>query len=764
MWKYKSQTLISTIGLAVGFTCFALATFWIRYEMTYDNFHKDAEQMYVIYVPGFSSPTEYHRGSPNPLAAYLKETFPEIENAITLAPSSPDHKITVEGMEIPILEIMADSSFFQMFNVKILEGSPDFLIPGSKKIAITQKKARQLFGNEHPIGKILKNGWGEDVTICAVVSEMSKRSNYAFDLISPFPEVPPDQIWYTSYGDNIIKLFSGTNIEDFEKKLHEHKTANFRNLTIKPLTKIRYTDPNVTRDIKFQYIFIFAICGLLVVLCSLFNYLTLFISRFRIRQKELALRMVCGASGGSILAMLSVEFILTLFFAIVLGGMLTQLFHEPFLAFSGIHMNLSAIYLRSLLYVVGVILISLLLFWLTLIIFKRRNLNVSIRQNNKKLFRKSSVVIQLMISVIFSFCTLIILKQMYFLHHSDEMGFSFQNRGAIMLRGGGQVDVFANQLKQIPEITEVVNAEGMINLLPLRINLGLSVDDWDDKPIDAKRINIKMMYISPEYTNFYDFRLLAGEMLTDSDPDSLVLINESAYKAFGWHDAVGKNFDNGFYTVKGVIRNIYHSAPTIEATPTFFTKRSPREKRVSGSSAPVILFKYREGSWETCQGKINQLIENEYANSINLTIIDYKEEYNKFLRSENALIKLLSIVSMVCVLICVFGFVSLVSLTCEERRKSIAIRKINGATIGDILHIFTKEYFSLLIVGAALAFPAAFFIMQRWLEQYVKQTNIAAWVYLSILFALALVIVLCVGWQVYKTSIENPAEVVKQDN
>jgi len=105
----------------------------------------------------------------------------------------------------------------------------------------------------------------------------------------------------------------------------------------------------------------------------------------------------------------------------------------------------------------------------------------------------------------------------------------------------------------------------------------------------------------------------------------------------------------------------------------------------------------------------------------------------------------------------------MVSLTCEERRKAIAIRKINGATVGNILAIFAKEYFLLLIIGSAIAFSAGYLIMQRWLENYVKQTSISAWIYLAILFVLALLIVLCVGWQVYRASIENPAEVVKME-
>jgi ABC-type antimicrobial peptide transport system permease subunit len=176
------------------------------------------------------------------------------------------------------------------------------------------------------------------------------------------------------------------------------------------------------------------------------------------------------------------------------------------------------------------------------------------------------------------------------------------------------------------------------------------------------------------------------------------------------------------------------------------------------------MFRYHEGTWKSCREKIRQLVEKEHSNvSRYLELYHTEEEYNKFLKSENALIKLLSFVSAICVLICVFGFVSLVSLTCEERRKEIAIRKINGATVGNILAMFAKEYFLLLFIGAAIAFPAGYLIMQRWLENYVKQTSIPVWIYLSILFVLALVIVLCIGWRVYRASVENPADVVKSE-
>jgi len=436
MWKYKNQTLISVLGLGVGFTCFALATLWTRYEMTFDSFHKNAGQIYVIYRPASFQQTGYGgRSTPYPLAAYLKETFPEIANAATLSPATSERPITVECIEYKALFISADSSFLRIFDLKIIEGGLDFLIPDSRNLAVTQEKSRRLFGKENPIGKTVTIG-NSEYTIGAIVSGMSKQSNYPFEFIQSFNSamLNPDRAWTMSMPHTIVELFPGTDVQAFEKKLYEHEIVRERvkinNLMIKPITTMRYMDPDIKREVKFQHILIFVLSGLLVVLCSLFNYLTLFVSRFRIRQKELALRVVCGASGGSLLGMLSVEFVFTLLFAIVFGCLLTQLVHGPFLTLSDITMNLPAIHLESLLYIGGVIVAAILVFWLILFIFRRRTLNLSIRPSNKNLFRKTSVVVQLVISIGFAFCTVVILKQMYFFNHTDELGFSFKNRGS----------------------------------------------------------------------------------------------------------------------------------------------------------------------------------------------------------------------------------------------------------------------------------------------------------------------------------------------
>jgi hypothetical protein len=464
--------------------------------------------------------------------------------------------------------------------------------------------------------------------------------------------------------------------------------------------------------------------------------------------------------------LLSVEFVLSLVVAFLLGLCSIRIIVAAFLELSGIKMELSAIYLELLIYIAGIILVSLLTFLLVLAIFRYRTLNVMIRRSNRKIFRKTSILVQLIISIVFAFCTVIILKQMYHLHNTD-LGFAFKNRGAVIHISGDNKKTAANKMRQIPEITEIV--VGYNPLLPVFSQLSYYTVEWDDKPKDAEPVNILKINVSEQYLAYYEIQLVEGEILNDRDDYKYVLINESAAKAFGWNKAIGKSFRD--FTVKGVIKNIYSASPTLSSRPYFYCHPTAGEYSDdinSTDESPIdepdnsILFKYHEGAWKTCKAKIEAIIKEQYpeTNGYSPPISNTEEEYDKFLKSENTLLKLLTLVSFVCVIVCIFGFVSMVSLTCEERRKEIAIRKINGTTIKDILDIFFKEHLTLLAIGALIAFPVGYIVMKRWLEQYIIQTEMSAWVYLSILLALIMAIVLCVGGKVYKTSRENPINAI----
>jgi ABC-type antimicrobial peptide transport system permease subunit len=649
-----------------------------------------------------------------------------------------------------------------MFNVKIVEGNMDFLIPDGKKVAITRKKALQLFGNESPVGKkiVMNDHSLAEYEICAVVSGLSEHSNYSFDFLGKFEfwsTVPEG--WNLTFVHTLVETVSGIDMDALKEKLHEHKISGIGGhfaeyMTLVPITSVRYTDVSVRREVKFQHIIIFALAGSLLILCTLFNYLTLFVSRFRMRQRELALRTVYGASGRSLFTMLSVEFLMSLIAALILGLILINILYSFFLRVSGVRLKLSAISFESIIYIAGIIAVSLAVFFLTFALFRRSTLDASIR-DNKKILRKTSIVVQLTVSIVFAFCTLIIMKQMYYLHNIADLGFSFKNSGVMGINiKSEEMAILNDKIKQIPEIEETLSEYSP--LLPLVGGGTVLIDHWDDKHKDARQVTLKVSEISEEYMKFYGLELIEGESLKDNDDERYVLIDESAAKDFGWNKSTGKSFGyNSMYTVKGVIKNVYNLSPTITPKPvlyTFIRKNSLRE---------YIMFKYNEGSWKICMEKIRKIVEKEFPRKY-FACYNAEEQYNGYLKSENALLVILTVVSMVCVTICIFGFVSIVSLTCEERRKEIAIRKINGATVKDILDIFFKEYLTLLAIGALIAFPVGYIIMKRWLQNYVIQTDISAWIYVLILLLLIMVIILCVGGRVYKTSRENPVNALSK--
>jgi hypothetical protein len=757
MWKYKSQTLVSIVGLAVGFVCFAMATLWIRYEMSYDSFHANADRMYCVNQQRRSFGDMVSSFTPYPLAEYLKSVFPEIANATAVQSGNIDFKY--EGVNHQDRILRSDSSFFNMFDVRIVEGNMDFVIPENKKMAITREKSLQLFGNESPVGKriTMNDRSFTEYEICAIVTGFPKHSNYQFDFIGAFDfiQTTATKGWNISNGYTLVELVSGIDMDAFEKKLNTHQVQSegytaVEKMTLTPLTEVRYTAPTVAIEVTFQHIIIFALAGSLLILCTLVNYLTLFLSRFRMRQREFALRTVYGASGRSLFAMLSVEFLLSLIAALLFGIVLIDIISPYFMTVSSTRLDLPSIYLESVIYIVGIIVAALTVFVLTLVLFRRRTLDSSIR-DNKKILRKASIVIQLIVSIVFTFCTFIILKQMYYLHGSD-LGFSFKNRGSIKIEiTPDQIAVLNNKMKQIPEIKETLAEHAPV--LPIFIKPLDHVSDWDGKQED-KYITIEFAVTSEQYAKFYEFKLIEGEFVRDDEDEKYVLINESAAKAFGWDKSVGKSF--GSRVVKGVMKNIYNFSPTIAAQPVYYLRQNNSNIL---SKESCILFKY-EGDWKTCIDKINKIVEEEFPNKY-YEYHNTEEVYDKFLKSENTLLVILTIISLVCIIVCIFGFVSMVSLTCEERRKEIAIRKINGATIKDILDIFFKEHLTLLAVGAAIAFPAGYIIMKRWLQNYVIQTEISAWVYVAILLSLIMVIVVSVGGKVWRTSRENPINAIK---
>ena len=751
--KYKLQAVISTLGLAAGFTCFALSAVWIRYEMTYDTFHEGAERMYLVESKRYMdrSGSGYTRSVPYPLAEYLKKKYPEVEEACPVR--NMEMEIFYEEVTLKESVLSVDSLFLRMFKVDLLEGNYDFLLKGSQKVAITQRFSNKLFGPQSPLGKkikILNAEW----EICAVIIDWSEHSNISFDLIynNPFFDASNTQ-WRAGSCQVFMKLRENVDESAFQEKLKDlvidNKHFTFRTI---PLPKIRTEVPMTEIKIKFQYVRFFALVGLLVIVCALLNLITLYISRFQVRTKEFSIRMICGSSKKTFFSLLITEVFIWLLPAIILGLASMEVLIPAFKKLAIVQTSNVYIWSGLMSFLVGVLLCAFIFCCIPIWSIGRKTFAKSLVRNvkNQNRLRKLSICFQIAISIGIIFSAGIMMKQLHFLKHTD-LGLSRHNIAAVYVKNRSLRDGIAEQFKHESVITEVLS--GHESLFPESGGfLSWNVSQWDGNTKDQELVNLRVFHDGEPLCRFYDIQMVEGEMLKDAHASEDVMISESTARAFGWDKAVGKTFILGkTYTVVGVCTDLYMSSPAMPLENIVFVKPF-------STSYQNILIKYQEGRWEECKKVIERIAGDQLQK-----ISNAEEAYAENLASENALLKLLEIISVVCVLIAVFGIYSLVTLSCEQRRKEIAIRKVNGATVKDILDLFVKEYLWLLGLSALVAFPVGTIIMKRWMEHYTLQTTMSAWVYIAIFLGIVFVVALSIGKIVLTAARQNPADVIRTE-
>lgn len=775
--KYKVQTGISMLGLAAGFICFVLSTFWIHYEMTYDQFRKDADRLYLVRVnDGFAEGRITWR-VPVPLGAYLQEHFPEIESFAHF--SSYEYRVKVEGRYEQAFLSSADSAWVQMMDVQLVDGNRNFMQQRSKEVAITEETAKAWFGHENPLGKELEIRTDDKRTIGAIVRVNNRHTNFPIALMG---DPRKDRTWWNQTWKMLVKVKEGTDIPALEAKISENlpyelihpnevRNTGIERLYLTPLTELRYAKDFRDQSeggITFRYIVYFSVTGLLVILCALMNYLTLFINRMQVRKREMKLRLVHGASIQSLVRLLGLEFLLLLIGSFLIGMLGMEILFPAFLELTGTDAGRTSLYGEALLFL---ILISVLLLGVAIgVIYgiQRRQLQGSGNGESERRFRtwirKGSIVFQLFICMLFMTGTQWMNRQLDYLRQHD-LGMELHNRGYFALDRTENTSPFVEKLKQLPMITEVLPAD----YRPLVSDIGTTVGQiyqWEglEQKLDVP-MPINLFVGDETLARFYGLTLLAGEWLNEFSGYGEIVINESLARRMGYtpKEAVGKHIRMGLQTanqkIKGVVKDFQYKAPTEQMPNTGFIIGDEMGIMLRSNG---ILFRFKEGTWDACRTAIEQLCRKE-APDKEITLVNEEESYNKYLQSEAMLARLLAFASLVCILVAIFGIYSLVTLTCEQRRKEIAIRKVNGATVRNILSLFYREYIVLLLLAALPAFPLAYILVKHWIETYTRQMSIPIAPALGVFLVLLLVVGLSISWRVWRAAHENPAEVIKRE-
>ena len=773
--KYKVQSAVSILGLAVGFVCFSLSLYWIHYEMTYDHFRQNADRIYMVRTNDEYTEGKISTRVPYSLAAYLAQHFPDI------AVAAPFHliseRISVNDKYQDAVFSSADSAWMNLMDIRIIKGNRNFMLPkDNAEIAITEEAAKKWFRTEDPIGKEVKM-LRRTKKICAIVQAENRHTNFPFDFIGN-PEL--GKTWWYITWSILIKVKPDTDIEELESKINANLPAELKQVTLTrktgieriiltPLSKLHYAKDfrdDKEAGITFQYIIYFSIAGILIITCALINYLTLFINRMRVRQREMALRMIHCANIRSLVSLLTVEFLLLLACAVTTGFLLIEICFPSFIELTGIDTAKSSLYGEAFLFIGLISLIILTAIIGLLYILYHRSLHLSLRYNTGRStgtqLRRGSIVLQLFVCLSFIGCTVLINQQLDYLRHRD-LGLKIKNRGSFSVMGDMDYTPLIRKIKELPMITEVMQPD-YYPIVSQLTAIG-QFDNWEglDIPIDTP-VPVKLFLGKEDFFRFYDITLLAGEWLDDLSTYEDIIINESLARRMGWspQEAIGKHIIQSYitYTIVGVVKDCHYGAPTLPIPHTGFLvgEQMGLMQRSAG-----ILFKYKEGTWNECRKALEHLYQTECSPENILRLNSEEEVYNNYLRSEEMLTRLLSFASLVCILTAMFGIYSLVTLTCEQRRKEIAIRKVNGATVWSILFLFFREYLIMLCIAALFAFPITYVIIKQWILNYVRQVSISPLPFILILIGLALTVIAGISWRVWKAANENPAEVIKNE-
>ena len=841
MRKYALQNMVSIIGLTVGFVCLSLSTIWIRFENSFDTSHKDADRLFYmdeIYLPDGTDRTDkskFVEGALGIVDCYDFEKlldFAEIESCCKCI--AREHK--------GVTTLRGDTAFFKMFDFDLISGNRRFMTDSSY-VAVSADFARKVYGFDNPIGKKC-NGKIVD----AVIAPFKRPSILKFDVLMwhDFPFVNPREANFRSVEPDdwanmvIIKLHKGVDYRQFSEKLtktinSQYDRSPYRH-DLRPLNEFHRHSINDGMYIQFIHSGLFATASLLLLLCAVVNYMLFSLNRIRNRAREIALRMVHGASDLSITAMMVTEYALVLGCSLILGILFVLFSIRPFREMTDIQMTGEYVLGWSLLLMLVLFAVSVAVCVVATLVVRHRSMQISISRKSNRLFRNVSTGIQIFISVMFVFVVYSMLYQFRFLRNNDwgvrindvavlsisnpanqfgdryddgpvwnppadeneVEGRSFGSMSNNELASDyiarldglyGLNDKLANlaaveniyfglgDIRNIFETGQNVYKRGKSSINGIEDCDAKILDILDSKVMELMSLNILDGEIPDRRLGNDEIaitRSLQRELGLGNVSDEITITVEREYHNPGWgyFDENGKfvitsggevGLKAYTFRVIAIVSDIYPF--NYNADPDNYILCAPGNRRLmprggSGWSQALYTLTCKPGMKDEIKQKIDQIMSG--------TDLDYKFEFTEDaffagLETERHLAKLIEILGLVCLLISVSGILSIITLSCQERRREIAVRKVHGAHLKDIISIFAQEYGMVFVASSVLAFIAGYFAVHRWMQQFQRQATISWWIYAGIFAAAALVICLTVGHRVLKTAKENPADVIKSE-
>ncbi|MDR1055052.1 MAG: FtsX-like permease family protein [Prevotellaceae bacterium] len=760
--REKMYSVISIFGLGIGVICSLLFLVWLRYELSYDNFYKKAPYIYrVMEVEQKEGRLNYNIRIKEQALETLKETFPQVEQ-VTYIRKEWMTLVNVEGNSVYAAFCNTNKSFFDIFDFKFIEGSAEnaFNTPGAA--VISTKVARVLFGNTPAFGKQFSAGVNSNYTVTGV-AEIPENTHISFDALAIGPGFNHNVAYMlvnknAKFTDDIRIQMSG-----IPATINKNSKAK---LIFQPLRDMHlHSDEDSFSDSNFgnmQYIIIFMIAALLILIIAIINYVNIATARSANKAKEVGVRKVLGASRSQLVYRFLSESLVISFISVVIAFCLIEFLLPFFGSIIGTHITFHYD-LGTIAIAVGICLFTGLLSG-SYAAFYMSSLNPIIAlkgisgTGSKEGLRKILLGAQFSLSIIIMLCTLIVYRQLNYVMNTD-LGFDRANVLKLNTSLWYNCEDFQNELEKNPDIISTTMASGA----PFNVEWGYSNVSWANNPNGTLDMKFYQLCSDYRFAKTFGMEVAEGRYIQpgwswwqDADEESVSLvINETFKKYMGVDDPIGMeiNYMMGKGKIIGVVKD-FHFRPFKEAISPLIISYNPEVTanmyiKVSSDNVQNTI-KYIEDTYNKFK-KDGTLQKNR---PFMLTFLE--DEYRDMYKNEFRLMKILGIFAIISLFISCMGVVSMVSFMVERRSKEIAIRKINGAQMSDIMHLFVREFAILVCISAIIASPVTLYLVSSWLDTFVYRVSISPLIFIIVVIFVLLITILTLSTQIYRAARRNP--------
>jgi putative ABC transport system permease protein len=782
--KDKTYSTINILGLTIGITCSVFLLMYIIDELSFDRYHRDADNIYRV-VSNIKEPDNAFTWAVAqiPLGDELRDNYPEVKNVVRFFDlgrtlyKKDDKEFYEERF------FLGDSTTFDMFDYRFLHGDKSTALDKPNSIVLTRSHAIKYFGKEEALAQTFQNQQGDTYNVTGIIEDVPLNSHFIFDALISRNSMPGYQGSWGNFGVfTYLQLPSGYDLVKMDSSLAKVIKENVNPIFAQYGITIRYelqriTDIHLYSKIQdeaedggdISYIYIFSAVAAFMLIIACINYMNLATARSANRSKEVGIRKVMGSQRGQLMAQFITESVVIAMMALVVSLVLIYSFLPLFNQLSNKQLPFTYVTQpKVMLTLVGMVLLVGLLGGSYPAFYLSGFSPVSVlkgkvaAKGGSVYFRKFLVVVQFSISIFMLISTLVVFDQLQFMRQKD-LGFSKERILKIGLSGRELVrnsQVIAERMRQTNGVTLSATAnatpgQGIGKLL-------LQVEDNDGK-LSERGVDL--------YNADFDFVKTMGMTIVEgrdfskeinSDTTFAVLVNEAMVKRMSWSNPLGKKFifgggqpDAVEKRVVGVVKD-YHQNSLYDAIEPLMI--------VLNLKNSFLLVKTSQGdvreslaSIEKTWKEVNPGFPFEY------TFLD--QDFNSQYKSDEKRSQIFTAFSILTIAIACLGLLGLAAFTTQQRYKEIGVRKVIGASINSLVALVSKEFFILVGIGMLLAFPAAWYFTNRWLQNFAYRIDLnGEWTTFLFSALLAFIITfITVGYHVIRAASANPVNALRDE-